>query len=149
MTHCQVSSVRSSTWGPRHHHSTTSSTISATTSMYRHYCHVIISSTMASMKVMSFATRKIKGIDPGGKYHMYKCGVMHFGTQVPPGLQFVGTFKCGTMMSGRTSRARTAIEKCFTLQSNAIAGFSSSGDQPAILRFLECCTILYKITKLY
>ena len=47
------------------------------------------------------------------------------------------TFEFGAMTSGHTLRARIAMAKFFTLQAQAIAGFSSCGEaacHPEILR---------------
>ena len=64
--------------------------------------------------------------------HSAENGLTQFGTQVPPGLQFKGTFECGTMTSGCTSQPRTAMAKFLT-----IAGFLSCREvacYPEILR---------------
>ena len=63
--------------------------------------------------------------------------IFQFDTQIPPGLQFEGTFQCGIMTSGRTSRARTDMAKFFTLQAQAIAGFSSCGEVACYPKFLR------------
>ena len=57
--------------------------------------------------------------------HSAENGLTQFGTQVPPSLQFEGTFEYGTMTSGCTSQPRTAMAKFLTVQTQAIAGFSS------------------------
>ena len=62
---------------------------------------------------------------------------LQFGRQVPPGLQFEGTFECWTITPGRTSPPRTALAKFFTLQAQAVVGFSSCGEvtcSPKIFR---------------
>ena len=56
------------------------------------------------------------------------------------------TFECGAMKSGRTSRARTALAKFFTLLAQAIAGFSSCGEVACYPQILGISYILYKIT---
>ena len=73
-------------------------------------------------------------------------GSFQFGTEVPPGLQFEGTFECETMASGRTSLPRTAMANFSFCRLRPSQDSRAVGKLPAIPRSLEYSIILYEIT---